>query len=127
MSYLPANEAIYELVDEKTFAGHEVTAYLRLQPDFVDHLPAVLIYDLGGTESFIDRVDRVGVDVYAPAGTTAKQVAEAIKDALVDRPHETSYGYIDNITTETTPVDVPYADPNVGQAQTVYRVTSRPL
>lgn len=126
-AYPPAREVLMELIDGNAFDGETVTAYLRLQPDFVQHLPAVLIYSLGGTETYLDRVDRVGVDVYADAGTQAVDVAEAIRASIVDQPHETSLGYVDNISAETTPVDVPYADPNVSQAQAVYRVTSRPL
>lgn len=124
--YPYAREALFELVDGQQFAGHTAKAYFRLQTDFTDHLPAVLIYPLGGTEGYIDRVDRVGVEVYA-TGTDSLEVAEAVRSALVGRDHDTSVGYLDDVQVETVPVDVPYPDPTYAQTQMVLRVTTRPL
>lgn len=124
--YPYAREAIFELVDGHEFAGHTTKAYFRLDTQFTDHLPAALIYPLGGTEGHVDRIDRVGVDVYA-IGTESLEVAEAIRSALVGRPHDTAAGYLDDVQVETVPVDVPYPDPTYAQTQMVLRVTTRPL
>lgn len=128
-SFPSARDALFELVDGKTFAGKTATAYFRRPADFADHLPAVQVYPLpGGTESVIDRTDRIAVDVYA-VGTDSMNVAEAIRAALCDGypGRDTTAGYLDRIWPESLPVDIPYADPAVTQTQTVYRVTARPV
>lgn len=124
--YPSARDALYELIDQETFAGETVTAYFRLQPEFIDSLPAVSIYPLGGTENWIDRTDRVGVDVYA-VGTDSLDVAEAIRSFLSNQSHTTEAGYLDDVQVENVPTDVPYADPSINLTQAVYRVTTRPL
>lgn len=123
-----ARDALFELIDGKSFDGKTTTAYFRRPADFTDHLPAVAIYPLpGGVETVIDRTDRIGVDVYA-VGTDSMHVAEAVRSVLCDGypGRETSAGYLDRIWPESLPTDVPYADPTVTQTQTVYRVTARP-
>lgn len=130
--YPSARGAIDELIHDKQLAGRTAKAYFRLPADFVDRLPEVvpvLVYPLGGgTIGAIDRVDRVGVDVYGD-GPDALDVAEAIVSLVVNdgMPHDLTVGYIDDITVETLPNDVPYPTPGVNQSQTVFRVTSRPL
>ena len=125
--YPQARDAIFALLDGHTLAGHVLTVYYRLGVDYKSHLPAVLIYHLGGSEGYIDRTDRVGVDVYATEGTPALDILEQIRDLLVPGPHDTSAGFIDDVAVESLPVDTPYADPAVSFAQMVVRVTARPL
>lgn len=128
-TYPDTREALYELIDGRVFAARTVTAYFQLQIDYQDVAQdgaAVLIYTTGGTEGHVDRVDRATIEVYAP-GTAAVEVAEAIRALIVDRPHDLTAGYVDDITCNVTPHDVPYQSEAVNLARTVYLVTSRPL
>lgn len=126
MDYPDTREALLSLIDQKTFAGQTVTGYFQLTPEAFKSLPAVLIYPLGGTEGWVDREDRLGVDVYA-IGTKSLEIAEQIRSMLVAKSHSTPAGYLDDVRTETVPVDVPYPDPTYDQTQAVYRVITRPL
>ena len=120
-------DAFYELIDGQTFADQTVTGYYRLQADFADRLPAVLIFQSGGTiTTSTNRQDRLRVDVYAP-GTQADQVAQAICALLTSRWHMTGYGRIDRIVAEATPNDVHYADPSIAISSAVYRASVRPI
>lgn len=129
MSLYPyAREAVDELIHGNEFAGYAVRACYRLEMDSLlpENLPVAVISQTGGTEGYVDRVDRVEVVVYA-IGTEGLTVAEAIRSNLVGRPHDTSVGFVDDIVVETVPVDLPYPDPKYTQTQTVYRVTTRPI
>lgn len=128
-AYPDTRDALYELIDGRTFAGRTVTAYYQLQLDYATAAqdgPVVLIYTTGGSEGLVDRVDRATVEVYAP-GTAAVEVAEAIRVAVVDRPHDLEAGYIDSVRTDITPHDVPYQSELVNLARVSFLVTSRPL
>lgn len=127
-------ECLFSLLDGRQFAGHPIKVCYRLSADYLDQAKAgtaaVLIYPLGGTEGAVDRVDRLGVDVYG-IGTQSMDVARAITRLLVPNPyyparHDTPVGYVDDVGIETVPVDVPFADPMITQTQAVYRMTVRP-
>lgn len=118
-------DAIDEALDGGTFASVPVTTYKHLTVDFAETLPAVQIIDFGGVEAFIERTDRVGVDVYAE-GEKAGQVAEAIKSWLVDN-HDVGGITVDAWAVEITPHDVPYASDRVNLCSAVYRATTRPV
>ncbi len=126
MTYPDTRLIVFDMIDGRDFAGHTVRAFYRLQPGPDGKIipGSVLVYPLGGTESQIDRTDRIGVDVYA-IGTDSQAIAEAIRDLLVPGPHETYH--IDDVAVETTPADVPYADPDIQLTQAIYRLTCRPL
>lgn len=139
MEYPDAREVIESLVDGQTFAGVTVEVCYKLGADFVEQARAsdtsgqapVLLFVAGGTEGVVDRVDRIGVQVYG-VGTATLKVAEAIRARLSPDPlslnaHDTPAGYVDDIRPETLPVDVPFSDPVVTEAQFVALVTSRPI
>lgn len=79
-----------------------------------------------GTQGFVDRVDRVAVDVYAPL-ETALNVLESIVTYLSGMGIETPSGYLDAIEPDDLPVDVPYQSDVVRQATASFLVTSRPI
>lgn len=125
--YPSARDAVFTLTDGVEFDGETVAAYYQLQVDFADRLPAALIYVTGGTEGYIDRVDRLTVEVYAP-GEQALKIAEDIRAAIVDEPLDIpGVGYIDDIHCDVTPHDVPYQNERINMAAATYLVTSRPL
>ena len=120
-----------ELIDGQTFAGRTVHAFVQLPADYLDvatgeATAAVQIYTGGGTEGFIDRVDRATVEAYAP-GTAAVDVLEEIHTRLVNgtNPHDLAVGYVDRISPDVTPHDVPYVSEATNQARATYLVTTR--
>ena len=142
--YPDTRDALYELIDGRTFAGRKAVAYYRItvdnqgRPAYLTMGPdeaTVLLYTVGGTQGYIDRVDRATVEVYAP-GTSAVEVAEAIAAEIAGdpalygmggKPHDLDAGYIDGISVEVTPHDVPFQSDLVNLARATYLVTSRPL
>lgn len=79
-----------------------------------------------GTQGFVDRVDRVAVDVYAPL-ETAINVLGSISTYLTGTGIETPSGYLDAIEPDELPVDVPYPSEKVRLATATFLVTTRPL
>ncbi|POH58267.1 hypothetical protein [Arthrobacter glacialis] len=79
-----------------------------------------------GTQGYVDRVDRVAIDVYAPL-ETALNVLESISTYLTGRSIDTPSGYLDAIEPDELPVDVPYPSEHVRQATATFLVTTRPL
>lgn len=133
-SYPSARAAVDEILNGHQVGqndAHSLKVYYHLTGDYLNELPGtvpVLVYRLGGTEdSGYDRTERIGVDVYAH-GSHTEQIAEIIRGLLVNdgEPHDLTAGYIDRISVETLPSEVPYPTAPITHAQGVYRVTSRP-
>jgi hypothetical protein len=128
-------EVLFELIDGGAFSGRTVAAYYlmpvddRGRPAYADlgtDEAVALIYTTGGTQGWIDRVDRATVEVYAP-GTAAVDVAEAIRARIVGEGIDTAEGYVDEISCDVTPHDVPHASEAVNLGRASYLVTTRPL
>ena len=98
--------------------------------DNMDDLPKAHIFNAGGgSQTDIDRLDRVAVTVYAPAPTTdddptVSDVAATIHDALAGGPHETPVGYIDEVVVESQPTFQLYTD-TVDSSTAVYGIIHR--
>ncbi|WP_128683451.1 hypothetical protein [Actinomyces qiguomingii] len=96
----------------------------------LDHLPVVHVAAAGGgSQTDIDRLDRISAIVYAQAPTTdgaptAVSIAELAHAALVGGPHDTPAGYIDEVRAESLPTGQPYTD-TVDTAAAVYGVVHR--
>jgi hypothetical protein len=115
--------------------GHEVavgeqtagvTAALRLEATFDQHLPVARVRRTGGTEDGPLRTDRVAVDVYAVGTTAAQTIADELCAFLVGRDHDAGdLGSIDDVSVETVPTEVPYASERISQVTATYRVDSR--
>lgn len=108
-----------------TVAGLEATLWLA--PDALDGREIVHIQDGGGTEQSVFRTDRLIVDVYATGRTAAKDLAEAVKVALVDRSHESPEGVIDTVRVDVTPSMDPYPSETICKFTAIYRAESRPI
>ena len=122
-AYPDAREAVWRLA-EQPIDGTTVERYLRLEPDFKP--PTVAIHGFPGTEGFMSRVDRIGVDFYAE-GERALQLAAAFKERIVGTNITVEdVGLLDSIDVETAPADVPYPSDRINLASAVYRVTTRP-
>ncbi|WP_336715336.1 hypothetical protein [Arthrobacter sp. USHLN218] len=96
--------------------------YGALLPPF----PLAHIFPPVGTEGFVDRVERIVVEVYAP-GEQAVQVLESVRASIVGTDLDTPSGYLDRIDCDVTPSDVPYQSDTLNKATMTLLVTSRPL
>lgn len=123
-------ECLTDLVDGTEHLGEPVRMVWHLPADNYGALegpfPVVLVYMTGGTEAYIDRVDRVTLECYAP-GTQAVNTLESIKAFICGTDVETAHGYLDGISVDQVPADVPYASDTLNQANMTLLVTSRPL
>lgn len=122
-------DVLFELIDGREFSGAQVAAFYQLPVDYAadaSETPQVLIYTAGGTQGWIDRVDRATIEVYAP-GQQAEFVANAIVSAVVGQGHDLAAGYVDEIRCDITPHDVPFQSEVVNLARAGLLVTTRPI
>lgn len=124
-------ECLMDLIDGTEHLDQQVSAVLSLPADDYGILqgpfPVVLIYALpGGTEGYVDRVDKVALECFAP-GRAAVNTLESIKAFICGTDIETSHGYLDSITVDQVPTDVPYTSDTLNKADATFTVTSRPL
>lgn len=130
MVFPDTRSALFDLLDGSAHDGESVRAVYHLPADFYGQLqgpfPVAHIYVTGGTEGYIDRVDRVTIDVYAP-GEQAVRVLESIRAFICGVGIETPSGYLDNIDPDITPAEVPYQSDTLNKATGTFMVTSRPI
>ncbi|QSZ47229.1 hypothetical protein [Arthrobacter sp. D5-1] len=123
-------ECLTDLVDGTEHLDQTVRMVWHLQADNYGTLegpfPVVLVFTNGGTQGFIDRVDRVTLECYAP-GTQAVNTLESILAFICGTDIETSHGYLDSISIDSVPEDVPYASDTLNKATASLLATSRPL
>lgn len=121
---------LFDLIDGSTHVGSSVRAVYHLPADsygqMVGPFPVAQIVVTGGTEGFLDRVDRATVDVYAP-GEQAVRVLESIRAFICGDGVETPSGYLDRVEANVTPADVPYQSDTLNRATASFLVTSRPI
>lgn len=124
--YPEARAILFDLIDGRTFAGHTVNAAYVLDIDFEESMPWAQIYVERGTTTYVDRTDWVAVNVYAAPGD-AVPIAEAISKTLANKPHNVAgVGFIDDVVIDQVPQDIPLPSDIMMEAQTIYRVVSRP-
>lgn len=117
-----AREAFFELVPQ---AASGVTPYYQLVVDFAEHLPAALIYRVGGDESGPFRQDRITVDFYAAGSTAANHGADQIRAFLTGQSHDAAAGLLDSVEVEVVPTEIPYMSDTVNVVSATYRVDTR--
>lgn len=125
-----ARAVLFDLIDGHDHPDGTVHAFYQQPADAmgrpVGPYPVAVIYATGGTEGYVDRVDRVTVEVYAP-GEQAVRTLESIKASIVGDNIETPSGFVDSIRTLTVPADIPYQSDTLNKATASFEVTSRPL
>lgn len=123
-------ECLTDLIDGTDHLGESVSAVWFQQADghgaLLGPFPEVLIIANGGTEGYVDRVDRVTLECYAP-GTLAVNILESVKAFICGTDIDTALGFLDGISVDQVPVDVPYSSDTLNQARATFLVTSRPL
>lgn len=94
--------------------------------DLQERLPFIRVRRLGGPDDRITDAARVDVHVYAFDTTSAKVLAETVRQRLISGPSTTAHGVIDRARTEVGPQSVP-VDDAAGYRQVVatYRISMR--
>ena len=123
-------ECLNDLIDGTTHLETIVRSVFHLQADdrgsLLGPFPLVQVVATGGTESYVDRVDRVTLDCYAP-GQQAVNTLESVKAFLRGTDIETPHGYLDEIRVDQVPTDIPYQSETLNKATATFLVTSRPI
>lgn len=130
MVFPEARSCLFDLLDGSTHEEERLRAVYHLPVGEYGHLeapfPIAHVYVTGGTEGYIDRVDRATIDVYAP-GEQAVQILESVRAYICGEGIETPSGYLDKIESDITPADVPYQSDTLNKATATFLVTSRPI
>lgn len=112
---------------KKALEAAGLQARLQLNPEDLDGREVVHVQDGGGTEQSVFRTDKIIVDAYATGRTAAKDLAEAVRAALVGNPLETTDGVIDTVKVEVVPTKEEYPSPTLHKFTAIYRAESRPI
>jgi hypothetical protein len=124
-----ARQCMTDLIDGQVHLDETVTAVWHLAADSYtnpDLWPLVLVYTGDGTEGYVDRVDRVTLECYAP-GTRAVDTLESIKSLICGAGIDTPHGYLDSIAVDLVPKDTDLQSDILNRARATFLVTSRPL
>lgn len=128
--------AIWDIIDgtQHLAGGRTVTAlaaYRQSADDYGrpiqdgDEVEVVITQD-PGTQGFVDRVDRIGLDVYS-SGTVQMDLLNSLLGLLVGTDIETPSGYVDSIEVDQTPHELPYPSDLIRHAMCRLLVTVRPI
>lgn len=125
-------QILTDLIDGTEHLGKQVTVawYLEVMEDNPSQLkgpfPLLHILPPRGTEGFLDKVDRVTVELYYEGGR-ASPTLESIKASIVGTDLESPAGYVDTVTVVTSPEDVPYQSSTLSLARASFDVICRPV
>lgn len=122
---------LFDLINGAEHLGETVHAFYQEPGDELGYLqgpfPIAVIYSMpGGSEGYVDRVDRMAIDVFAP-GEKAVDTLESIRASICGDSIETPSGYLDSIRTDQVPTDIPYTSDVLNKATATFLLTSRPL
>ena len=122
---------LFDLIDGSSHLGTPVRAVYHLPADSYGSIegpfPLAHIYTIpGGGVGYVDRVDRIKVELYAP-GEQAVDTLESIRASIVGWGIETPSVYVDKIEDISPPIDVPYQSDILNKAEAMFDVTTRPV
>lgn len=122
---------LFDLIDGTEHLDKAVSAHYQEPANDLGELqgpfPVAVIYAMpGGSEGYLDRVDRIAIDVFAP-GERAVDTLESIKATICGDSIETPSGYLDSIRPDQVPSDIPYTSDTLNKATATFLLTSRPL
>lgn len=121
-------QAVVGLIGDRVFNGGPVLAGTYLPVDkygALDTMPFALVIGEGGQPGYVDQVERVRVEVYAPFNDPLL-IAQSMRAQLVGENIDTAAGFLDNIRADQVPVMEPYAG-DISKAVLLLSVTSRPI
>lgn len=119
--------AVLDLIRGKEFAGQTLNAGKYMPTDKygqLDKVPFALVVGEGGTPGYVDQVERLRVEVYAPFDE-ALEIAKTIKKQIVGTGIDTTAGFLDKIKADQVPTDVPYSG-DLSKATLLLSIISRP-
>lgn len=123
-------DALFDLIDGHEHLGETVQAVFQVQADSYGSMagpfPVCQVYVTNGPEGFIDRVERVTLECYAP-GQAAVDTLESIRASVVGWDVDTPSGYLDKVRCVEVPTEVPYQSGTLNKATCLLDVTVRPL
>lgn len=105
MIHPDVQEALTEVVEEVVPDG----VYTRLQANFHEDLPAVLIRAEQNDADYL-ATHRAQLEFYHHNITDCRALARIVFAHLTNSPHETSVGLLDQIRVETNIREIPYTD-----------------
>jgi hypothetical protein len=117
------------LLADTVHLGQKVSVWWWLQADTLqqsENIPVIVLDPPRGTEGYIDRVDRIRIECYAP-GQQAVNVLESVKALLVGENIDVGEYYLDSISVVAAPEDQPYPSDTLNQAAATFDVVSRPI
>lgn len=124
---------LVDLIDNTVHLDETVTTTFNLKatPDGYGALEIpedalVWIGPARGTEGYIDRVDRVTLELYFP-GRKATSILESIKASLTGTDIDTGHGFLDSIAVVNAPESVPYQSDTLNKAAATFDIVTRPL
>ena len=116
-------DVIIELVADLGAGGTAVGTDLQTT------LPFIRVHRLGGTDDRITDSARIVVDAFESTRPRSQQLAEAVRQRLLNFPHVVGGAVIDRVTTVAAPQEVPWGPPNaasgVRRFTATYTVSSR--
>lgn len=132
LQWVDARAAIQSVIDGTTHDGHTVSARYEQTADeygqpVVDGVEVIVYDGIGGTIEWVDRLDELTLECYAPRGETAKRVLDSVVSSLAGANVSTPEGFLDTIRVRTAPTDVPYQSPVLSKAIANIQVISRPI
>lgn len=111
MIHPDVQEAVMEVCEGLTGPDH---VYARLQPQFEQNLPAVLVMaEQNDGDVLADH--RVSFEVYGKTLRACRLLARTITSVLCDQQHMTESGLLDPARVESPPKELPYPDPMIAR------------
>src|SRR5699024_4059610 len=103
--------AVWDLINGAEHVGVTVHAAYHMGTDSYGvpsgPFPVALITTEPGTQGYVDRKERITVDVYAP-GAQTMNVAQSIYASIVGTDIDTPSGCLDEVQADQTPDERPY-------------------
>lgn len=99
--------------------------YTRLQADFHQHLPAVLVRAEQNDNDYL-ATHRAQLEFYHRSIPECRTMARLILTHLADNYHQTEAGLLDSVRIETNLREIPYTDTVVMFTASVF-VDTRPI
>lgn len=93
--------------------------------DLQQQLPFIRVRRFGGSDDRLTDQARVDVDYFAATRAAAWAGAEAVRQRLISRPLRVGAVVIDQVTTTSGPIQVPWDDPNVRRVTGAYTASAR--
>lgn len=93
--------------------------------DLQQQLPFIRVRRFGGSDDRLTDQARVDIDYFAATRAAAWAGAEAVRQRLISRPLRVGAVVIDQVTTTSGPIEVPWDDPDIRRITATYTASAR--